>query len=298
LPGFHRVRPNSAGSSLARQGWDRRQHRRQLRGGSEPSFPDGDEVSETGLTEGGGGGFEGRDLAAESMFEYGSRVGFGRVARLLSERGTAATIFGCAVALERHPEVAAAIRQLGYDIYCHGYRWRRHQSLSMERERERIAAAIVSVERTCGERPRGWYCRYGPSVNTRPLLVEEGCFYRDLDAYNDELPYWTKVAGRDHLVIPYGLATNDVKFMRGGIATGREFFDFLREAFDFLYAEVASMDDVDWAASEDRRPPTRASGLEAFIDCLAANRGVWICRRSDIASHWRTHHPSTDRALD
>jgi hypothetical protein len=110
----------------------------------------------------------------------------------------------------------------------------RHQSLSMERARERIAAAIASVERTCGERPRGWYCRYGPSVNTRPLLVEEGRFYYDLDAYNDELLYWTKVAGRDHLVIPYSLATNDVKFMRGGIATGREFFDF-------LYAEVASM---------------------------------------------------------
>jgi allantoinase len=150
-----------------------------------------------------------------------------------------------------------------------------------------------------GERPRGWYCRYGPSVNTRPLLVEEGSFYYDLDAYNDELPYWTKVGGRDHLVIPYSLATNDVKFMRGGIATGRQFFDFLREAFDFLYAEVASMPRMMLIGLHPRivGHPTRASGLEAFIDCLAANRGVWICRRSDIASHWRTHHPSTDRAL-
>ena len=162
----------------------------------------------------------------------------------------------------------------------------------MERERERIAAAIASVERTCGERPRGWYGRYGSSVNTRPLLVEKGRFYYDLDAYNDELPYWTKVAGRDHLVIPYSLATNDVKFIRGGIATCREFFDF-------LYAEVASMPRMMLIGLHPRivGHPTRASGLEAFLDCLAANRGVWICRRSDIASHWRTHHPSTDRAL-
>jgi peptidoglycan/xylan/chitin deacetylase (PgdA/CDA1 family) len=254
-------------------------------------------MTETGLTEGGGGGFEGRDLAAESMFEFGSRVGFWRVARLLSERGMAATIFGCAVALERNPEAALAIRQLGYDICCHGYRWERHQTLSVEVERARIAAAVASIERTHGERPRGWYCRYGPSLDTRRLLVEEGGFDYDSDAYNDELPYWTEVAGRDHLVIPYSLATNDVKFVRGGIATGREFFEFLREAFDFLYAEGAATPKMMSIGLHPRLVghPARASGLQKFFDHLAAHRGVWICRRGDIAAHWRTHHPPMKR---
>jgi NAD(P)-dependent dehydrogenase (short-subunit alcohol dehydrogenase family) len=142
-PGISSVTDEHRRTRVAGRGENRRQHRHQLRGGSEPSFPDGDGTSETGLTEGGGGGFEGRDLAAESMFEYGSRVGFWRVARLLAERGMPATIFGCAIALERHPEAAAAIVQLGYDICCHGYRWERHQTLSLDRERGRIVDAIA-----------------------------------------------------------------------------------------------------------------------------------------------------------
>jgi allantoinase len=191
------------------------------------------------LTEG-GGGFAGRDLAAESMFEYGSRVGFWRLLRQLQQRQLTATVFGCALALERNPDAAAAIREAAFDVCCHGWRWVRHPLLSESEEREQIARAVKSLAGTTGERPLGWYCRYGPSMNTRRLLVEHGGFLYDSDAYNDELPYWVNIAGTDHLVVPYGLTHNDVKFVRGGMVTGGQFFEFLRDAVDLLRREGAS----------------------------------------------------------
>jgi allantoinase len=261
--------------------------------GSEPSIGDGDPESETGLTEGGGGGFQGRDLAAESMYEYGSRVGFWRVLRILEERGMPATMFACALALERNPEAAAAIRDGGYDVCCHGYRWERHQLLDEAEERERIAAAVGSLRRTVGRRPLGWYCRYGPSTATRRLLVEEGGFVYDSDAYNDELPYWLKVSGKPHLIVPYSLTTNDVKFVRGGVTTGREFFDFLRAAFDLLLREGATAPKMMSVGLHSRviGHPARAGGLEQFLDHVAKTRDVWICRREEIANHWRNRYP-------
>ncbi len=149
--------------------------------GSEPSVPDGDPASEWGLTENGmlNPGVKGRDLAAEGMFAYGSRVAFWRVMRLFAERGIPLTVFGCALALERHPPAAAAIRAAGHDICCHGWRWEKHYELSEPEERERIRRAVASLQQTMGERPLGWYCRYGPSLNTRNLLVEEGGFLYD-----------------------------------------------------------------------------------------------------------------------
>ena len=175
--------------------------------GSEPSFADGDGYSEAGLTESAGQteGFTGRDLAAESMFEYGSRIGFWRVLRLFQERELPLTIFGCALALERHPPAAQAIRQAGYDVCCHGWRWIKHFELDEAEERAHIRKAIASLQQSIGARPLGWYCRYGPSVNTRRLLVEEGGFLYDSDAYNDELPYWLDVEAKPHLVVPYTL---------------------------------------------------------------------------------------------
>ena len=265
--------------------------------GSEPSFADGDNYSETALTEGGGGGFSGRDLAAESMYEYGSRVGFWRILRLLDERRMAATMFACAVALERNPEAAAAIRELGHDVCCHGYRWEPHQSLGVDLERQRIAAAVASLERTMGARPRGWYCRYGPSTDTRRLLVEEGGFTYDSDAYNDELPYWLDVGGRDHLVVPYSLAHNDTKFVRGAIGTGSDFFVYLREAFDLLYREGATAPKMMSVGLHSRIAghPGRAAGLERFLDHVASQPDVWVCRRGEIADHWRAHHAPRPR---
>jgi allantoinase len=266
--------------------------------GSEPSIADGDGYTETALTEGGGGGFDGRDLAAESMFEYGSRAGFWRLVRLLSERGLTATIFGCALALERNPAAAAEIVARGYDVCCHGYRWELHGRMSESQERERIRMAIESLTRTVGERPRGWYCRYSPGVNTRRLLVEEGGFTYDCDSYNDDLPYWVQVGGRDHLVVPYSLANNDTKLVRGAVGTGREFFEYLKEGFDFLYEEGATSPKMMSVGLHMRLVghPARASGLARFLDHIAARPDVWICRRGDIADHWRRHHPPASLA--
>lgn len=260
--------------------------------GSEPSIPDGDEASETGLTEGGAGGFTGRDLAAESMFEYGSRVGFWRLARLLDERSFPATLFACALALERNPEVCEAMRANQWDICAHGWRWERHQNLDIEQERDRIERAFRSITDHTGKRPAGWYCRYGPSLNTRRLVVEHGGFTYDSDAYNDELPYYVRVDGVAHLVLPYGLVNNDTKFIRGGMATGDDFFIALRDAFDVLYAEGATHPKMMSVGLHLRLAghPSRAAGLARFLDHVAAHPDVWVCRREDIARHWLAAH--------
>ncbi|HEV7819950.1 MAG TPA: polysaccharide deacetylase family protein, partial [Burkholderiales bacterium] len=194
--------------------------------GSEPSIADGEGATETWFTESHGlnSGVSGRDLAAEGLFEYGSRVGFWRLMRIFQERGLALTVYGCALALERNPQAAAAIRTSGFDVCSHGWRWIKHYGLSEEVEREHIRMAIESLARTTGERPYGWYCRYSPSVNTRKLLVEEGGFLYDSDYYGDELPFWKTVQGKPHLVIPYSLTTNDGQYA-GSVGTGNQWFE-------------------------------------------------------------------------
>jgi len=260
--------------------------------GSEPSILDGDAVSETALTEGGSGNFPGRDLAAESMFEYGSRVGFWRVARLLEERGFPATVMACALALERNPDIRKYLRKSAFDVCAHGWRWEQHRGLSIDEERERIARTVRSMEASIGTAPEGWYCRYGPSINTRNLLVEHGGFLYDSDAYNDELPYWVKVGDRNHLVVPYSLTNNDAKFMRGAMATADQFFQFLRDAFDLLYAEGKQSPKMMSVGLHLRIAghPGRAAGLQRFLDHVSRHDGVWVCRRGDIARHWHQHH--------
>ena len=262
--------------------------------GSEPAVPDGDAASESGLTEGGAGAFDGRDLAAESMFEYGSRVGFWRLTRLLAERGIPATIFGCALALERNPEVCAAIRELQYDVCAHGWRWERHQFFTEAEERERIRRTVESITRTVGERPLGWYCRYGPGLNTRRLIREEGGFLYDSDAYNDELPYWLHRDEKPHLVMPYSLANNDAKFMRGGMSTGQQFFDYLKDSFDMLYREGRTAPKMMSVGLHLRVAghPGRAAGFERFLDHVKQFDDVWVCGRADIARHWHAEHPA------
>jgi putative urate catabolism protein len=264
--------------------------------GSEPSVPDGDPASEWGLTEYGSSspGVVGRDLAAEGMFNYGSRVGFWRIMRLFQERGLPMTIFGCALALERNPPAAEAIKKAGFDICCHGWRWEKHYELSRDVERERIARAVASIQRTMGERPLGWYCRSGPSVNTRDLIVEEGGFLYDSDAYDDELPYWTNVEGKPHLVVPYSLSTNDSKFGRGTFATGDDFFHYCRDAFDVLYHEGRSQPKMLSIGMHMRiiGHPARAAGLQRLLDHIGRYDGVWVTRRLDIARHWVEHFPA------
>jgi len=233
------------------------------------------------------------DFAARSMFEYGSRVGFWRLYRLFVERNLTPTIFGCAMALERNPEVAAAIKEAGLDVCCHGWRWVEHYRLTEAEEREHIRLAIQSLERTVGQRPLGWYCRYGPSANTRRLLVEEGGFLYDSDAYNDEWPYWTTVSGKPQLVVPYSLTNNDGQFARGGFADGEDFFRFCRDAFDMLYEEGASHPRMMSVGLHCRLigHPARASGLARFLDHVVKHKHVWVARRLDIARHWRDRHP-------
>ena len=208
--------------------------------GSEPSVQDGEGYTEVQHTEAFGRqqGLDGRDLAGEGMFEYGSRVGFWRLLRLFRERELPLTLFGCALAIERNPLIAEAIRQSGYDVCSHGWRWIKHYELSEEKEREHIRKAVESLERTTGQRPRGWYCRYGPGLNTRRLVVEHGGFLYDSDYYGDELPFWKTVEGEPHLVVPYSLTNNDGKYA-GWMGTSDEWFSFIRDAFDLLYEEGA-----------------------------------------------------------
>ncbi len=262
--------------------------------GGEESVPDGYAQSEAALTEGGNGGFTGRDLAAESMFEYGSRVGFWRLHSLFQQRSMTATILACALALERNPAVCEAIRNSDYDVCAHGWRWERHQNLSEADERQRIADTVASIEKTIGSRPLGWYCRYGPGLNTRRLIVEEGGFLYDSDAYNDELPYWTEVEQRQHLIVPYGLVNADTKFIRGGMSTGQQFFEYLRDAFDLLYEEGEHAPKMMSVGLHLRLVghPGRAQGLRKFLDYVQSFPDVWVCRRSDIARHWINTHPA------
>ncbi|HUP35647.1 MAG TPA: allantoinase PuuE [Candidatus Limnocylindria bacterium] len=269
--------------------------------GSEPSVPDGDGHSETGLTEAHGLNQlgQGRDLAAEGMFEYGSRVGFWRLLRLFEERQLPLTVFGCALALERNPLAAEAIRRAGLDVCSHGWRWVKHYELTREAEREHIARAVASLEQTVGARPLGWYCRYGPSVNTRELVVEEGGFLYDSDTYNDELPYWVTVRGRPHLVVPYSLTNNDGKYA-GWVGTSDEWFSFVRDAFDMLYREGGRHPKMMSVGLHMRLigHPARAAGLERLLDHMLKQEGVWITRRIDIARHWIATHPYPGKGLN
>jgi allantoinase len=264
--------------------------------GSENSIPDGDGVSETYLTEvpGASLGPGKRDLIVESIYEYGSRAGFWRLMRIFTERNIAVTVFGAALALERNPHAARAIRDAGYEVCSHGYRWVGFQSMSEAQEREEMRKAVASIERMIGERPYGWYCRYAPSENTRRLVVEEGGFLYDADAYNDDLPYWTKVGERDHLVIPYTLDVNDMKFsVAPGFTSPSGYFEYMRDTFDLLYREGATQPKMMSVGLHTRLAgrPGRAAALERFLDHVHKHDGVWICRRVDIARHWIANHP-------
>ena len=263
--------------------------------GSELSYPAGDGVSETGLTEmlGSDLGVRGRDLGAESMFEYGARVGFWRLHRIFTRFQLPVTIFGCARAFEVNPPAAAAIAASDWDICSHGYRWINHPGLAEDEERRQIAAAVDLISRTTGKSPAGWYCRYAPSENTRRLLVEHGGFLYDSDTYNDELPYWVRVGERAHLVVPYSLTTNDSKFGRGVFGSGEDFFAFLRDSFDLLYDEGADRPRMMSVGLHMRLTghPGRAKALIRFIEHILAHSHVWVCRREDIARHWIARFP-------
>src|ERR1700724_612075 len=263
--------------------------------GGENCVLDGDPASETFLSEIiGAAAYPMRHMSMETLFEYGSRAGLWRVLRAFERRGLPLTVFGVARALQRHPEAVAAYRELGHEIAAHGLRWISYQQVDETTEREHLAEAVAILNEVTGASPLGWYTGRD-SPNTRRLVVEHGGFVYDSDSYADDLPYWTAVEGTDHLVVPYTLDTNDMRFaIAGGFGSGDEFFMHLRDAFDVLYAEGEAGSPKMLSIGLHARlvgRPARVAALERFLDHVQAHDKVWIARRIDIARHWISHFP-------
>jgi len=262
--------------------------------GSENCVLHGDRASETFLSDIiGAQAFADRHMSMESLFEYGSRAGAWRLLREFERRKIPATIFGVAMALERHPELTAAMVNAGHEIACHGWRWISYQEIDEGSERADMQRAIETIERLTGARPLGWYTGRD-SPNTRRLVAEQGGFLYDADAYADDLPYWLKVAGKPHLVVPYALDTNDMRFATAqGFNSGDQFYAYLRDSFDVLYAEGATAPKMMSVGLHCRIAgrPGRFAALQRFLDHVMQHKDVWICRRVDIARHWHTYHP-------
>jgi putative urate catabolism protein len=242
--------------------------------------------------------FPARHLSMESIYEYGSRAGVWRILREFERRGLPLTVFGVGMALERSPEVAAAFVEAGHEIACHGWRWISYQNMDEATERAHLQAALESFQRVLGQRPAGWYTgRDSPA--TRRLVADAGGFEYDSDYYGDDLPFWLQVRKTDgalapHLVVPYTLDANDMRFaLPQGYSHGDEFFQYLRDAFD-----------VHWAEGDERPTmmsigmhcrllgrPGRLRALQRFLDHVQRHERVWIARRVDIARHWKQVHP-------
>lgn len=260
--------------------------------GSEPSFAAGDGRNAQGLSEAPVTLPEGvRDLAIESVYEYGSRAGVWRLQRLFDATEVPLTLFSTAVALELHPEVAAWVRERGHEAAGHGHRWISVWQLDEAEERAQIRQTVTSIERTTGTRPLGWYSRYTPSPRTRSLLVDEGFLY-DSDAYNDDLPYATQVDGRPHLVVPYSLTYNDGRYTTPwGHPDPGSFLDQCRRGFDYLWEEGATHPAMLSIGFHPRLigQAARAGALRDLIEHMKAAGGVWFARRIDIARWWLDH---------
>ncbi|HEX9719107.1 MAG TPA: allantoinase PuuE [Ramlibacter sp.] len=246
--------------------------------------------------------FQARHLTMESIYEYGSRAGAWRILREFERRNLPLTVFGVSMALQRHPDLTAAFRQLGHEIACHGWRWIQYQNLDEATEREHMKTGMRIIEELTGERPLGWYTGRD-SPNTRRLVADYGGFEYDSDYYGDDLPFWMKVRKTDgavvpQLIVPYTLDTNDMRFaLPQGFAQAQDFFIYLRDSFDALYAEGDP-------GGEDRPRmmsvgmhcrllgrPGRIVALQRFLDHVQKHDRVWICRRIDIARHWKQTHP-------
>ena len=244
-----------------------------------------------------------RHLSMEGIYEYGSRVGVWRFLREFERRGLPMTIFGVSMALERHPELTAAFRELGHEIACHGWRWIHYQNTAEELEREHLRIGMEIIERLTGERALGWYTGRD-SPNTRRLVADYGGFLYDSDYYGDDLPFWTEVEKTDgetvpHLIVPYTLDTNDMRFaLPQGFSHGDEFFEYLRDAFDVMYAEGEERPAMMSIGMHCRLlgRPGRFRALQRFLDHIERHDRVWVCRRVDIARHWIAHHPFPPKA--
>jgi allantoinase len=246
---------------------------------SPPSFPD-------------------RHLSMEGIYEYGSRVGVWRFLREFEKRGLPMTVFGVSMALQRHPELTQAFVELGHEIACHGLRWINYQTIDEATERAHMRQGLDAIEQLTGTRPLGWYTGRD-SPNTRRLVVDDGQLAYDSDYYGDELPFWMKVQRTDgqvvpHLVVPYTMDTNDMRFaLPQGFSQGDDFFTYLRDSFDLLYAEGAEVPKMLNIGMHCRLlgRPGRFLALQRFLDHIEKHDRVWVCRRIDIARHWQAKHP-------
>ena len=268
--------------------------------GGENCVLHGDPASETFLSEIiGATAFPARHMSMESLYEYGSRAGLWRLLRMFEARKLPLTIFGVSMALQRNLEAVAAFRQLGHEIACHGLKWISYQNVDEATERAHMAEAVQIIRELTGEAPLGWYTGRD-SPNTRRLVVEHGGFEYDADHYGDDLPFWQEVgaARTPQLIVPYTLDTNDMRFAAmQGFNSGTQFFDYLKDAFDVLYAEgdpaglnQPKMLSVGLHCRIVGRPG-RAAALARFLDYVQSHDKVWITRRIDIARHWKATHP-------
>ena len=246
--------------------------------------------------------FTERHMSMEGIYEYGSRVGVWRILREFEKRGLPLTVFGVGMALQRHPELTAAFVELGHEIACHGWRWISYQNLDEATEREHMRLGLDAIEKLTGNRPLGWYTGRD-SPQTRRLVADDGGLLYDSDYYGDDLPLWMKVKRSDgtvvpRLVVPYTLDTNDMRFsLPQGFAQAEDFFIYLRDSFDALYAEgdpndenAPKMMSVGMHCRLLGRPG-RLVALQRFLDHVAKHDKVWVCRRVDIARHWQATHP-------
>ncbi len=279
--------------------------------GAENCVLDGDPASEVFLSEiVNAQPFQMRHMSMESLYEYGSRAGLWRVLRAFERMKIPLTLFAVAAAVRRNPEVAAASKELGHELACHGLRWISYQQVEPDIERAHMVEAVAILKEIMGTAPVGWYTGRD-SPHTRRLLVEHGGFLYDSDSYADDLPYWTQVLlGSDdspralpHLVVPYALDTNDMRFVTAqGFNAGSQFFEYLTAAFDTLYREGdpngldrPKMLSIGLHCRLVGRPG-RIAALERFMDYVLRHEHVWICRRADIARHWMVQYPFGDSA--
>ncbi|MCK4707033.1 MAG: allantoinase PuuE, partial [Gammaproteobacteria bacterium] len=236
--------------------------------------------------------FPDRHMSMESIYEYGSRAGVWRILREFEKRELPLTVFAVAMALQRHPELTEKLLQLKHEIACHGLRWLSYQNIDIYTERTHMQQAVEILQDITGKQPLGWYTGRD-SPNTRSLLVEHGGFLYDSDYYGDDLPFWQQVILPDettspHLVVPYALDTNDMRFATAqGFNSGEQFFSYLKDSFDVLYAEGEQSPKMLSIGLHCRLAgrPGRFAALQRFLDYIQSHDRVWICKRVDIAKH-------------
>ena len=257
--------------------------------GAENCVLNGDKNSEIFLSEIiGAKPVSGRNINMESIYEYGSRAGFWRLHKLFQEKKIPITVFGVAMALEKNPEICKAIKDVGYEVASHGWRWIDYQNIKRSEEKKHMKLAIQTHKKIFGERPNGWYTgRCSP--NTRDLVMEDGGFLYDSDSYSDDLPYWETRGQKKQLIIPYTLDNNDMRFVTNqGFNTGEHFYTYLKDSFDALYEEGKTSPKMMSVGLHCRLigKPGRIQSLKRFLNYIQKHEDVWICKRIDIAKHW------------